>query len=93
MVAAHIRALRITRKQTLLSVLGGVVLVTAAVGIRVKLDTASPTPAVAAPAALVPLYVLPPQPAELITAGFVATPEPQYEDWQVTLLAARHPEP
>ena len=47
----------------------------------------------AAPAALVPLYVLPPQPAEIITAGFVATAASEYDDWQVTLLTARHPEP
>jgi hypothetical protein len=93
MVAARIRAPQFTSRQALLSVLGGVALVAAAAGIRSKFDTAGPTPAVAAPAVREPLYVLPPQPADLARTTVVATPASQQAPWELTLMTARHPEP
>ena len=81
----------VSRKRVLGAALIGAALVVAAVGVRARLDTSRPAPAVAAPApALAPLYVLPEQPAALIAAIFVAPPERQYEDWEVNLIHAPH---
>ena len=93
MAAAKFRVPRIAGKQTFLSALGGVALIAAAVAIRTNLDTTGPAPAVAAPAAREPLYVLPPQPADLVGATVIAAPAPDIPAWQRTQLTARHPEP
>jgi len=54
----------------------------------------APGPGAAAPAtSRAPLYVLPPQPADVIRAASVPAPAPIRDDWEATLLAARHPGP
>ena len=78
------------RSHRLLSLVGGVALLAAAVGVYARVDIADRGVAVPVPTAAVPLYVLPEQPAALIAAAFVAVPERHAADWELNLMHAPH---
>ena len=91
MAILRIHVPHIGRTQRLLSLVGGVALVAAAVGVHAWVDIADRGVAVpvrtAAPA---PLYVLPEQPAARVAAAFVAVPERHYAEWELNLMHAPH---
>ena len=93
MAALRLSTHSVSRKRVLGAALFGAALVVTVAGVRARLDSGDALPVADAPVtALVPLYVLPEQPAARVAATFVAPPEHHYAAWELSLMHGAHSE-